>query len=85
VSPLPHGRGRALEVVVAKAPLVVQMSRCPGRLLQGEREGSWGGVTVVAASGRASAAGERPRAAGGRQMDQGAGGRRHWVEGRGGY
>jgi hypothetical protein len=45
-----------------------------------EREGSRGGVAAVAsASGRASAAGERLRAAGGRRMDRGAGGQQHWV------
>jgi hypothetical protein len=47
-------RGRALEVTLAEAPLVVQRSRCPGRLPQeergkgaGEREVSWGGVATT--------------------------------------
>jgi hypothetical protein len=58
----------------------------PAGLCGEEREGSWGGVVAVAsASERAFSPGERPRAAGGRRMDRGAGGRRHWVGGRGGY
>jgi hypothetical protein len=82
----PHARagtlllplGRALEVAVGEAPLVVQRNRCPDWPPRGEREreGSWGGVAATApASGCASATRGRSSSRG---REIGEGGR--WTE-----